>query len=288
MSAPSLSVREAISFAWRHTVSNFWRLLLVAIIGVAIFTVLGAVGSVLELLPVGDGDPSSTAPDPTSLLDDPTDFLLNPTAYQTSPVTYLTPRNGINLVVTVLYVVVSLYLFLGVTRIALAVTAGAKVTVSQLFAFRGYGRYLGGTGIHVILMVVGVGVPVGISVAISTFTDHTAWTTIGTVIGFTIAVVITMGFVFFGYVIIDQDCRVVSGIRQSHEMVRPHLVRLLGLYGLVGGVMILVFTAAWLMGNWMGTVGFLIALPLVVALVIGLFEFSIASAYRQLSGQSTP
>ena len=287
MPPPSLSVRQAISFAWRRTVSNFWRLMLLAIIGVAIFTVLGAVGAFLELLPVGDGGPSSTALDPTSLLDDPTEFLLDPAAYQTNPVTYLTPRTGINLVVSVLYVLFSLYLFLGVTRVANSVSVGRKVTVSEFLAARGFGRYLGGTAVHVVLMVIGVGVPVGIGVAISTLSDQVAWTTIGTVIGFVIAIVITMGFVFFGYVILDQDYRVVSGIRQSHEMVRPHIFRLLGLYGLVGVFMILLFTAAWLIGTWTSTVGFLIALPLVVALVIGLFEFSIASAYRQLSGQPT-
>jgi len=269
--AASLSVRRAIAFGWGRTVSNFWRLLLIAVIGVATFTVLGAVGSFLELLPVGDGGSSSNAPDPTSLLDDPTEFLLDPAAYRTNPVTYLTPRTGINLVVTVIYVLVSLYLFLGVTRIANSVAEGAKVTVSQFLAARGFGRYLGGTAVHVVLMAIGVGVPVGIGVVISTLTDQALWTTIGTVIGFIIAVVITMGFVFFGYVILDQDSRVVSGIRQSHEMVRPYMFRLLGLYGLVGAVMVLVFTAAWLIGNWTSTVGFLIALPLVVALVIGLF-----------------
>ena len=280
MTEPSLSVGQAIGFAWRRTVSNFWRLLLVAIIAVAIFTVLGAVISALELLPLGDGGPSTTALDPT-------DFLLDPAVYQTNPLSYLTPRNGVNLVVTVLYVAVSLYLFLGVTRIASSVSTGEKVRVAELFGLKGFGRYLGGTGVHAILMVMGVGVPVGIGVVISVLTNQAAWTTIGTFVGFVIAVVISMGFVFFGYVIVDRNSQVVAGIRESHEMVRPRLFHLLALYALVGIVMVVLFVAASLIGSWTNTIGFLIALPLVVALVTGLFEFSVASAYRQLSGQTT-
>ena len=286
MTAPSLSVRQAVLFAWRRTVANFWLLLLVAILGVTIFTVLGAVISVLELLPVDDGEPS-TALDPTSLVDDPTEFLLDPDAYRTNPVTYLTPRNGVNLAVAALYALVSLYLFLGVTRIALLVTAGGRVRISQFLVIRGYGRYLGGTAIHAVLLVVGVGVPVGVGVASSAFTGQAVWTTIGTIIGFAVAIVITMGFIFFGYVILDKDSRVMAGIRESHELVRPHLLRLLGLYGVVGTVMALLFTAAWLVGTRTDMVGFLIALPVAVALVTGLFEFSTAFAYRQLSGEAT-
>lgn len=286
MSAPSLSVRQAIAFAWARTWSNFWRLLLVAIIGLAIYSLLGVVISVLELLPVGDDGPSS-ALDPTSLLDEPSEFLLDPDAYRTNPVTYLTPRNGINLVVTVLYVVVSLYLFLGLTRICLTVTEGAKVTVSRLFSFRGFGRFLGGTAVHVLLLVVGVGVPVGIGVAISALTGQGIWTTIASGIGWILLFVITVGFIFFDCLILDRDCRVLAGVRESHELVRPHLLRLLGLFGLMGVVMILLFTAAWLLGTRTATIGFLVTLPVAVALAIGLFGLATASAYRQLSDQST-
>ena len=286
MTAPSLSVRRAITYAWRRTWPNFGRLLLVAIIGLVIYSLLGVVISFLELLPVGAVGPS-TELDPTSMLDDPAEFLLDPAAYRTNPVTYLTPRNGINLVVTVLYVVVSLYLFLGVTRIGISVTAGAKVTVSPLFSTRGFGRYLGGTAIHLLLVVVAVGVPVGIGVAISALTDQAVWAAIGSGIGWILLFVITMGFVFFGYVILDQDARVVTGIRQSHELVRPHLLRLLGLCGLLTLAMVVLLTPAWLLATSTNMIGFLIALPLGAALAIGFFELSIASAYRQLSGQST-
>jgi len=285
MTAPALSVRQAITFAWRRTWPNFGRLLLVAIIGLVIYSLLGVIISFLELLPVGDVGPAAEL-DPTSMLDDPAEFLLDPAAYRTNPVTYLTPRNGINLVVTVLYVVVSLYLFLGVTRIGISVTAGAKVTVSPLFSTRGFGRYLGGTAIHLLLVVVAVGVPVGIGVAISALTDQAVWAAIGSGIGWILLFVITMGFVFFGYVILDRDSRVVTGIRQSHELVRPHLLRLLGLCGLLTLVMVVLLTPAWLLATSTNMIGFLIALPLGAALAIGFFELSIASAYRQLSGQS--
>lgn len=286
MSAPSLSVRQAITFAWQRTLSNFWRLLVVSVIGLAIYALLGVVISSLELLPVGDAGTTSTL-DPTSLLDEPSEFLLDPDAYRTNPVSYLTPRNGINLVVTVLYVVVSLYLFLGLTRICLDVTKGERITVARLFAFRGYGRFLGGTAIHVLLLVVGVGVPVGIGVVVSVLTGQGIWTTIATGVGWIVLFVITVGFIFFDCVILDRDCRVITGIRESHELVRPHLLRLLGMFGLITAVMILLFTASWLIGTRTAMIGFLATLPVAVALAIGLFGLSTASAYRQLSGQPT-
>ena len=286
MSAPSLSVRQAIAFAWQRTLSNFWRLLLVSVIGLAIYALLGVVISSLELLPVGDAGTTSTL-DPTSLLDEPSEFLLDPDAYRTNPVSYLTPRNGINLVVTVLYVVVSLYLFLGLTRICLDVTKGERITVTRLFAFRGYGRFLGGTAIHVLLLVVAVGLPVGIGVVISVLTGQGIWTTIATGVGWIVLFVITVGFIFFDCVILDRDCRVITGIRESHELVRPHLLRLLGMFGLITAVMILLFTASWLIGTRTAMIGFLATLPVAVTLAIGLFGLSTASAYRQLSGQTT-
>lgn len=282
MSAPSFSVVVALSFAWQRTWSNFRRLLLVAMVGLAIYLLVILISGALELLLVGTGAPSS-AIDPTELLDDPTLLLLDPTVYQTNPITYLTPRNGVNLVVTVVQVLVTLYLFLGVTRIAIAVTAGTRVTVSQLFAPRGFGRYVAGTVIHTILLLLGVGVPVGIGVAVSALTNQAPWTTIGTIVGGIVAIVVTLGFIFFGYVILDQNSQVLSGIRQSHEMVRPHVLRLLVLYVLVGIIMAFLFTVAWLLGTRTDMIGFLIAFPFAVALLIGLFGFSTGFVYRQLS-----
>ena len=286
MSAPSLSVRQAMSFAWKGTRSNFWRLVLIVAIGAVFYGVLALIVFALELLPVDAADASTTL-DPTTLLEDPAEFLLDPDAYRTNPVAYLTPRNGVNLVVTALQVLVALYLALGLSRIALSVTTGKAVKVTELFTTRGYGRYVGGTAVHAILLVVGIGVPVGIGVAISALTDQELWTTIGRIIGSVIAFVVTLGFIFYGYVIIDRDSRVVAGIRDSHDLVRPHMLRLFGLCGLMAIVIVVPLTAAWVLGTWTDMIGFLVALPLVAALVLGMGMLATGSAYRQLSGQAT-
>jgi len=75
-------------------------------------------------------------------------------------------------------------------------------------------------------------------------------------------------------------------MRESHELVRPHILRLLFLIGLLGIGMGVLGAVAWLVGTRTAGIGFLISLPVALPLLIGLFAFSTGSAYRQLSGHA--
>ena len=258
----SFSVGGAIGFGWRKTWTNFWRLLLVVIV----FQVINAA----LLIVSGAGIPTNID------VSDP-DTITVDQIWQTSNL-------SLSLVGSVAQWLASFFLALGVIRLALAVTQGEKVSLSKVFSFAGYGRYLINSIIFQIIIVMGllIGVVPGFLIAYST--DAIVWAAVGSVVGILLAITLTLAFTFFGYLILDRDARGLSSLGASWKLVMPHFGGLLGLYILIVIIDFGLIIAALLLGTLMLVVGLLITLPVAGVVVFGVSALSVAYAYKTISG----
>ncbi len=265
----SFSVGGAIGFGWRKTWTNFWRLLLVVIV----FGIINALGSFIG----GAGSASSID---TSNID-----WTNPDTITVDQI-WQTGNLGLSLLGSVVQWLASLFLALGVIRIALAVTQGEKVELGKVFSFAGYGRYIINSIFVGIIVVVGilVGFVPGLLIAYST--DAILWAAIGSVVGILLAITLTLAFTFFGYLILDRDARGLSSLGASWKLVMPHFGGLLGLYILIVIIDFGLIMIAMIAGILMLVVGLLITLPVAGVLVFGISALSVAYAYKTISGDS--
>jgi hypothetical protein len=263
--APTLSVGQAISYGWRRSWSNFWRLLLVVIV----FAVLNGAASFIGF---GGSFPTIDTSDPSAAAD-----ALNQL--------FSWQNTVLGLVSFVAQIFVSIFISLGIIRIAVAVTAGEDVNVGQAFALRGFGRFLGGSIIVGIVITLGFVIPFAPLLGVSIATDSAVWGVIGAVIGVILVIVINLCFSMFGFVIIDKDAPGLSGLGESWRIVRPRFFPLLGLHILLALIGIGLFIAAIVLGVLMILVGLLVTIPLATVIIFGLYALSIGSAYRQLTGE---
>ena len=264
----SFSVGGAIGFGWRKTWTNFWRLLLVVIVFGIINAVLSAIG--------GAGSASS--------IDVSNVDLSNPDTITVDQILQ-TGNAGLSFAGSVVQWLASLFLALGVIRIALAVTQGEKVELGRVFSFAGYGRYIINSVFVGIIVVVGilVGFVPGLLIAYST--DAIVWAVVGSVVGILLAITLTLAFTFFGYLILDRDARGLSSLGASWKLVMPHFGGLLGLYILIVIIDFGLIIAAILLGSLMLLVGLLVTLPVAGVVVFGISALSVAYAYRTISGE---
>lgn len=264
----SFSVGGAIGFGWRKTWTNFWRLLLVVIVFGIINAVLSAIG--------GAGSASS--------IDVSNVDLSNPDTITVDQILQ-TGNAGLSFAGSVVQWLASLFLALGVIRIALAVTQGEKVELGRVFSFAGYGRYIINSVFVGIIVVVGilVGFVPGLLIAYST--DAIVWAVVGSVVGILLAITLTLAFTFFGYLILDRDARGLSSLGASWKLVMPHFGGLLGLYILIVIIDFGLIIAAILLGTLMLVVGLLVTLPVAGVVVFGISALSVAYAYRTISGE---
>lgn len=257
------SVGGAIGFGWRKTWKNFWRLLLVVIVFTVITTIVGTIGGVGV---------------------DPTFDASNPDTFTADQI-FNTGNMVLFLVGTVLQVLVSYFLSLGIIRLALAVTNGEKVSVGKLFSFNGYGRYLISSIIVGIIVTLGLSIAIIPGIALAASTDAVIWAALGLLLGIVIAIVLTLGFSLYGYAIIADDARGVSSLGRSWKLVKPHFGGLFGLFLLLAVIYIGLFIAALFLGVLMLVIGLLITLPMFAVVSFGLSSLSIAYAYKTLAGQ---
>ena len=264
----SFSVGGAIGFGWRKTWTNFWRLLLVVIV----FGIINAVPSAIG----GAGSASS--------IDVSNVDLSNPDTITVDQILQ-TGNAGLSFAGSVVQWLASLFLALGVIRIALAVTQGEKVELGRVFSFAGYGRYIINSVFVGIIVVVGilVGFVPGLLIAYST--DAIVWAVVGSVVGILLAITLTLAFTFFGYLILDRDARGLSSLGASWKLVMPHFGGLLGLYILIVIIDFGLIIAAILLGTLMLVVGLLVTLPVAGVVVFGISALSVAYAYRTISGE---
>lgn len=261
-SRPVFTIGGAIEYGWRATWKNFWRLLLVAVIYVAINAAVSTL--------TGLASPSEVDGQGLSALE-------NLVAVETS---YL------SILGSILSFLVSAFLLLGLIRVALGVAKGNRVEVGAIFSFNGYGRYL----LNSILVGLVIGLAVGIvlvpAVALTIVTGSLVWVLLGGVIAVVLVVIASLAFTFFGYLILDQDKRGVSSLGASWAMVRPHFWSILGLNLLIILITIGLLAAAVVAGVLMLLVGLLVTLPLAGVLAFGISTFAITFAYRSISGET--
>lgn len=254
--ATTFTVGGAIGFGWRFTWRNFWRILLVGIVFTAIGLVTSLIagsGSVVEVLSGGDTT---------------TEFNV-----------------GTSLLGSLIQFLVSLFLALGMIRIAIDVTRGQDVHVGRLFSFDGYGRYLLSGILVAIIIVVGFAIPFLPFLAIAAATDNGFWLIPGAILGVLLAIVISLGVSLFGYFIIDRNAPKVSGLRESWQVVRPHFWPYLGLHVLLALINIGLFVAAIVAGLLLIVIGLIVTIPLAMVLVFGISALALAFAYRTMSGE---
>jgi len=262
MGINKFSVGGAIGFGWKRTWKNFWWLLLVSII----FT---AINGAISLITVG-GDMASVDLSSGASVQE---------QLQTSG------GAAFDLVGSIVQGVVTVFLALGVIRIALAVTAGDRVRIGRIWSFQGFGRYLLGGIIVGIIVGVGFVIPLVIGISISAATDQVAWAVILGVIGAIIAIVLSLGFSLFGYVIIDKNSKGLSSLGESWRLVKPHFGGLLGLHILIALIIAGTIIVAILLGILLIFVGLLVTLPVAGVLAFGIPAFALAYAYRTLAGE---
>ena len=256
------SVGAAIGFGWKRTWRNFWWLLLVGIIFTAINGLIGLITAGGDLAAM---DMSSGASIQEQLQN--------------------TGVFAFDFVGSIVQYLVSLFLALGVIRIALAVTSGDRVRIGRLWSFQGFGRYLLGGIIVGIIVSIGFGVPLGIGIAISASTDQIAWAAVLGVLGAVIAILLGLGFSLFGYVIVDKDAKGLSSLGESWRLVKPHFWGLLGLHVVAILIIIATVIVAILLGVLLLIVGLLVTIPIAGVLVFGIPAFALAYAYRTLAGE---
>lgn len=257
MSNPTtFTVGEAIGFGWRMTWKNFWRILLVGIV----FTAIGLVASLIA----GAG----TTVDALSGGEMSTQF-----------------NAGTSLIGSLIQFLVSIFLALGMIRIAIDVTKGQDVHLKRLFSFEGYGRYLLSGVIVAIIVSVGFLIPFLPFLAIAAATEQGFWLIPGALIGVLLAIVFSLGVSLFGYFIIDRNSPNVTSLRESWQVVRPHFWPYLGLHVLLAIINIGLFVAAIIIGLLLIVIGLIFTIPLAMVLVFGISALALAYAYRTLSGQ---
>ncbi|CAB4934905.1 MAG: hypothetical protein F2840_02490 [Actinobacteria bacterium] len=257
------SVGGSISFGWRMTWKNFWRLLLVVIVFFVINAVLSAIS--------GAGT--------TSSID-----LSNPDTL-TADQLWETGNLALSFIGSVVQSLASFFLGLGVIRIALAVTRGEKVELGKVFSFAGYGRYLIGSIFVGIIVVIGLLIGIVPGVVIAASTDSIVWAAVGAAVGIVLAIALSLAFTFFGYLILDRDARGLSSLGASWKLVKPHFGALLGLYILIGIISFGLLVAAMVLGTLMLVVGLLITLPVAGVVIFGMSALSVAYAYRTIAGE---
>lgn len=262
MGVQRFSVGAAIGFGWKRTWKNFWWLLLVSIIFTAIN---GAIG----LITAG-GDLSS--------MDMTSEASIQEQLQNTGGVAF-------DLVGSIVQYLVSLFLALGVIRIALAVTSGDRVRIGRLWSFQGFGRYLLGGIVVGIIVGAAFGIPLVIGISISAATDQVAWAVILGVVGAILAILLSLGFSLFGYVVIDRDAKGLSSLRESWRLVRPHFGGFLGLHILFVLIILATVIVAILLGVLLLVIGLLVTLPIAGVLIFGIPAFGLAYAYRTLAGE---
>jgi hypothetical protein len=257
------SVGGSISFGWRKTWKNFWRLLLVVI-------VFGVINAVLSAI--------SGAGTTTSIDFSNADTLTADQLWETGNL-------ALSFIGSVVQWLASIFLGLGVIRIALAVTRGEKVELGKVFSFAGYGRYLIGSVIVGIIVVIGLLIGVVPGVAIAASTDAIVWAAVGAAVGIVLAIALSLAFTFFGFLILDRDARGLSSLGASWKLVKPHFGALLGLYILLGIISFGLIIAAIVLGTLMLVVGLLITLPVAGVVIFGMSALSVAYAYRTIAGE---
>lgn len=262
MGMSRFSVGGAIGFGWKRTWKNFWWLLLVGIIFTAINGLIGLVTAGGDL---AEMDMSSGASIQEQLQN--------------------TGTFAFDIVGSIVQYLVSLFLALGVIRIALAVTSGDRVRIGRLWSFQGFGRYLLGGIIVGIIVGIGFVVPLAIGLAISASTNHIAWAAVLGLIGAVIAIVLGLGFSLFGYIIIDRDAKGLSSLGESWRLVKPHFWGLLGVHVVAILIIIATVIIAILLGILLLVVGLLVTLPIAGVLVFGIPAFALAYSYRTLAGE---
>lgn len=263
--APTLSVGQAIGYGWRRSWSNFWRLLLVVIV----FALLNGAASFIGF---GGNYPTIDTSDPAAAAE-----ALNQL--------FSWQNTVLGLVSFVAQILVSVFISLGVIRIAVAVTAGEDVNVGQAFAVRGFGRFLGGSIIVGILIGLAFAIGFGPFMALAVANDSVVWGVIGAVLGIILVILVNLSFSMFGFILIDKDAPGLSALGESWRMVRPRFFPLLGLHILLALIAVGLFIAALILGVLMIVIGLLVTIPLATVIIFGLYALSIGSAYRQLAGE---
>jgi hypothetical protein len=262
MRTQPFSIGGAIGFGWKRSWKNFWWLLLVGIL----FTVINAI---ITLATAGGEMGGMDMSDPAALQEQ-----LNAST-----------GSAIGLIGSVIQFLVTVFLGLGVIRIALAVTSGDRVRIGRLWSFQGFGRYLLASIVVAIVVGVALMIPFGIGLAISAGTDQIAWLVIGLVLGLIAAILLGLGFSFYGYVIVDKNATGLSSLGESWRLIKPHFGGLLGLHIVVGLVLIGTLIVAVLLGILLVFVGLLVTIPIAGVLVFGIPAFTFAYAYRTLAGE---
>lgn len=255
-------VGAAIAYAWRTTWKNFWWLLLLGLL----VTVLS---SIANLPSYGASLANIDVQDPQSLT----------TAFSAATFGIL------SLLGVVLQLLISIFVGIGLIRIALGATAGDGVKLERLFTFRGFGRYLGASIIIGLIVVAATAVPVLGGLALTIALDQVAWVAVAIVLAIAIAIFFSIAFSMFGFAIVDADAPGLSSLGASWRLVRPHFWGLLGLSLLVGMIIVGLFVAALIAGVLLIIIGLLATIPLAMTVALGLSILSQGYAYRTLKGQ---
>lgn len=256
------SAGAAIAYGWRQTWKHFGWLFLLGL-AVSLLT------SITNLLTSGTSLLDADLRDPSSVAD---------TLAQAS-------IGVIAIAGIVLQFLISIYIGIGLIRIALGATAGQGIKLERLFSFVGFGRYLGASIIVGLIVGVAVSLPIIAGLVLSIAFEQIAYVLVGVVLALIIAVVLGVGFSMFGYLILDKDIRGLGSLGASWRLVRPHFWGLIGLTILLGLISISVFVAAIVIGVLLLIVGLLATIPLAATLVLGITMLAHGYAYRTLSGQ---
>ena len=265
-SVPTFSVGEAIAWSWRLTWRNFWRYLLVAVI----FVLINAAVSTVTSMPSGlaQGMMDSTNGNASIAIGAGSMVLA--------------------FIGTVINFLVSAFLAFATIRIALSVTRGEDVEVKTAFVFEDFGWYLLNSVVLALIVVVGFLVPFGVLAIIGAIIGGNtliALLVIGAFLGFVVAFVISIGFTFFGFAVIDQHLTGLHALKVSWGLVRPHFWKVLGLAVLLTLIGIGIFVVAVVAGILMIIIGLLVTLPAAGVIMFGMGSLSYAYAYRRMSGQ---
>jgi len=256
------SAGAAIAYGWRKTWKHFGWLLLLGL-AVSLLT------SIANLLTSGTSLLNADLRDPASVADTLAQASIGVLAIAGIALQFL----------------ISIYIGIGLIRIALGATAGQGIKLERLFSFVGFGRYLGASIIVGLIVGFAVSLPVIAGLGLTIAFEHVAYVLIGGLLAVVIAVVLSVGFSMFGYLILDQDIRGLGSLGASWRLVRPHFWGLIGLAILLGLISISVFVAAIVLGVLLLIVGLLATIPLAATVVLGITMLAHGYAYRTLSGQ---
>ena len=272
-SAPApYTVGAAITFGWKKSWKNFWWLLLVAII-------MSAINGVVNAIFTWHGTPNY-------------DFsqLSNPSTMDMGQVVagqggMSGAEAGLVAVGGIVQFLVSIFFALGIVRIALAVTTGDRVHIGKLFGFHGYGRYLGSSIIVGIVITIGIAIPTVIGLVITIAANQVAWVIIGLLLGIILGFVVALFFCLYGYAILGEEAKGLSGLSRSWDLVKPHFGQILGLQVLLALITIGIVVVAIVGGILLICIGLLATIPIALTLILGIPALAYAYTYRVLSGQ---